>query len=54
MSTKLSDIPWEPCCGNCGERLEGDGYKEVLHCPNAAEATYEFHEPDANPVYCSD
>lgn len=39
-------------CPNCGEKLEGDGYNRVIHCPNAEESKYEFHEPDADPVYC--
>lgn len=37
-------------CKNCGERLEGDGYTTVLHCPNA-EA--EGYTPDDNAVYCT-
>ena len=34
--------------------MEGDGYKTVYHCPNAKEETYDAHEPDAQPVYCTD
>lgn len=30
----------------------GDGYTSVMHCENADEADYEFHEPDAEPVLC--
>ena len=41
-----------PICPNCGEYLEGDGYSTVYHCPYADESTYEYHEPDAHPVYC--
>lgn len=40
-------------CSHCGERLEGDGYKRGLHCPNADESTTDSIEPDANPVHCS-
>jgi hypothetical protein len=36
----------------CGEPYEGDGYKTVLHCPNAHEDDYQYHEPDAQPVQC--
>ncbi len=39
-------------CKNCGEQMEGDGYNTVLHCPNAEEDTWWYHEPDANPVEC--
>ena len=39
-------------CRDCNERMEGDGYTSVLHCPYATEESYEYHEPDANPVYC--
>lgn len=37
-------------CPNCGERMEGDGYKIVLHSPNTEVLDVE---PDANPVYCT-
>lgn len=40
-------------CKNCGEYLEGDGYRMALHCPNADEAEYEYNAPDADPVYCT-
>lgn len=39
-------------CDVCGEWMDGDGYTQVFHCPNADEETYLYHEPDANPVYC--
>lgn len=39
-------------CKNCGEHMEGDGYYNVFHCINAPEEKYQYHEPDANPVYC--
>lgn len=39
-------------CKDCNENLEGDGYKIVLHCPNANESDYEFNCPDDGPVYC--
>lgn len=39
-------------CKKCGEHMEGDGSSEVLHCVNAPEEKYQYHEPDANPVYC--
>jgi hypothetical protein len=38
-------------CPVCSERLEGDGYSVVLHCPNVDADGYE---PDANPVYCKE
>ena len=37
-------------CKNCNERMEGDGYKTVLHCPSIEVPGVE---PDANPVYCT-
>lgn len=37
------------CCKNCGERMEGDGYQVVYHCPNVDA---EGYEPDANPIHC--
>lgn len=38
-------------CKNCGEKMIGDCYTSVLHCPNidAGDA-----EPDANPIHCAD
>ncbi|UKL14858.1 hypothetical protein [Erwinia phage Gungnir39] len=39
-------------CRNCGEEMQGDGYKKVIHCPNADNEAYRYHEPDANAVYC--
>lgn len=41
-------------CPKCGDRLVGDGYTLVIHCPNADEASVEGKECDANPVYCSE
>lgn len=41
-------------CSNCNEDMLGDGHTSVIHCPNADESLYEFHEPDANPVYCEE
>lgn len=41
-------------CKNCGETLDGDGYSVVLHCPNASDESYQFSEPDAEPVCCSE
>ena len=40
-------------CPNCHEDLEGDGYKEVIHCPNAVIFMYADVEPDSNPIYCN-
>lgn len=42
---------YRPTCPFCGEFMEGDGYSDVLHCPNT-EADYGSFEPDASPVYC--
>lgn len=42
-----------PYCEKCGERLEGDGYTRVLHCPYADYETYDSLEPDAAPVMCT-
>lgn len=39
-------------CKQCGEEMDGDGYKKVIHCPNADEEDHRYHEPDADPVYC--
>lgn len=38
-------------CKNCGEKLEGDGYTTVLHCPNVDAEDYT---PDDNVVYCTE
>lgn len=38
-------------CKDCGERMEGDGFTIVLHCPYADDKVSD-KEPDANPVYC--
>lgn len=43
-------IEYRPTCKDCGENLEGDGYKIAIHCPNIIEVLYE--EPDAGPFYC--
>lgn len=40
-------------CIKCGGDMVGDGYTSVMHCEYADETTYEFHEPDASPVYCN-
>lgn len=39
-------------CIKCNGDMVGDGYTSVMHCEFASEDTYEFHEPDANPVHC--
>lgn len=39
-------------CINCGAHMVGDGYKQVLHCPDAVEDDFIGREPDANAVYC--
>lgn len=40
-------------CHVCGERMDGNGYTFVLHCPNTKENYYEY-EPDANALYCEE
>lgn len=40
-------------CKNCGERMVGDGYYTVMHCPNAEDSDYDYMESDASPVYCT-
>ena len=40
-------------CKHCGERMEGDGYKVVFHCPSADEERVASAEPDANPIECN-
>lgn len=40
-------------CIKCGGDMIGDGYTSIMHCEYANEADYEFHEPDASPVYCN-
>jgi hypothetical protein len=37
-------------CRDCGERLEGDGYTKVRHCPNIEDI--DMIEPDASTQYC--
>lgn len=42
-------------CKDCGEQLDGDGYKRVLRCPNgpeSGEGSGEFAAPDEGPFYC--
>jgi hypothetical protein len=39
-------------CSNCNEHLEGDGYTQVLHCPNSDSSEIESTEPDAPAIYC--
>lgn len=39
-------------CKDCNGEMIGDGYTSVKHCEFAEEASYEFHEADAAPVYC--
>lgn len=43
-------IEYRPTCKDCGENLEGDGYKIAIHCPNVAGVLCV--EPDAGPFYC--
>ena len=39
-------------CKDCGGEMIGDGYTMVYHCEYTDEHEYEFHEPDAGPIYC--
>ncbi len=41
-------------CPICGGDLIGDGYSSVIHCENANERVYEFHESDAPMVLCDE
>ncbi|HBR4230805.1 TPA: hypothetical protein L9U69_004395 [Klebsiella pneumoniae] len=41
-------------CKNCGEQMDGNGYSRVIHCPNANVEKYDYHEPDAEPVFCDE
>lgn len=41
-------------CPNCGAPLIGDGYRDVLRCENADPESYAYHEPEADPIFCSD
>ena len=43
-------IEYRPTCKDCGETLEGDGFKTVIHCPNVDGVLCV--EPDADPYYC--
>lgn len=45
-------ISYVSCCPFCGEHLLGDGFIQVLNCPNADYDWIQYVEPDANPVYC--
>lgn len=38
-------------CPHCNEKMEGDGYTVVFHCPNSLD--YDYKEPDAPPVHCN-
>ena len=38
-------------CKKCNERMEGDGYSIVLHCPFTEEDIFD-KTPDDNPIYC--
>lgn len=40
-------------CRTCGERMIGDGYNTVLHCPNVPWDDHISVEPDAQPIHCS-
>jgi len=39
-------------CNHCGERMEGDGFTTVIHCPNAKDHVTSCLEPDSLPVHC--
>ncbi len=39
-------------CLKCNGSMVGDGFTSVLHCEYADSSLYEYHEPDADPVYC--
>lgn len=41
-------------CKTCGENMDGDGYKSVIHCPQADEDQVSCAEPDANPIECQE
>lgn len=40
-------------CSVCGETMIGDGYKIILHCPNADYDDYVYSSPDDSPVECA-
>lgn len=40
-------------CKNCGERMHGDGVRDVLHCERVDLGTVWETEPDAEPLHCS-
>jgi len=50
--TRIGGFAVSIACINCGGEMIGDGYTSVDHCENADDQLYEFHEPDAGPVYC--
>lgn len=39
-------------CRKCGENMVGDGYTQVLQCPNAGDLDDKCYEPDAGPIEC--
>jgi hypothetical protein len=39
-------------CPVCGEKMIGDGYHVVIHCPNAQDESWSHTEPDAPVVHC--
>lgn len=39
-------------CKDCGDRMEGDGYCQVIRCPNKPEDT-DIREPDAQAFHCN-
>ena len=45
-------IVGRPYCKDCGETLEGDGYRTVLYCPYVEDVSVVDTTPDDNPVYC--
>jgi len=40
-------------CKNCGERMHGDGVRDVLHCERVDLGIVWETEPDAEPLHCS-
>lgn len=36
-------------CDTCGDKMVGDGFTRVLHCPSV---DCDDVEPDANPIHC--
>lgn len=39
-------------CVKCGGTMIGDGYESVMRCEFAEEESYEYCEPDSDPIYC--